>query len=47
MIDISLMRDDLRSEAGAFQVEISDVLSRPADPALQPGTSENLLDGFE
>lgn len=47
MIDISLMSDDLRSEAGAFQVEISDVLSRPVDPALQPGTSENLLVGFE
>ena len=43
MIDISLMSDDLGSEAGAFHVEINDVLSMPVDPALQPGTPENLL----
>jgi hypothetical protein len=43
MIDISLMSDDLKSEAGAFPVEINDVLSKPVDPALQPGTPENLL----
>jgi len=43
MIDISLMSDDLGSKAGAFHVEINDVLSMPVDPALQPGTPENLL----
>lgn len=43
MIDISLMSDDLGSDEGAFHVEINDVLSRPLDPALQPGTPEKLL----
>jgi hypothetical protein len=43
IIDISLISDDLGSEAGSFHVEINDVLSRPVDPALQPGTPENLL----